>query len=144
MIMKQRYHRPFSDLAYDVENIIEHVFGESVNTQSELTPCADVVESDAGFTVELELPGVSPELVNVELNDGTLEVSGERPVEAEAEGRKVLKSERRSGAFRRTFKFSTQLDAEKISASFKHGILTVNLPKSEKVLPRKIEIQVGE
>ena len=147
MIMKQRYNRPFADLANDFENIIEHVFGDSANstsTTSTLAPRANVYEVDSGYSVELELPGVDPETVNVELNEGTLEISGDKNVELEVEGRKTLESERRSGSFKRTFKFSIQLDAEKITAGFKNGILTVDLPKSEKVLPRKIEVKVSE
>lgn len=144
MIMKQRYNRPFADLANDVENIIEHVFGENANSADSLTPRANVFETDTAFLVELELPGVDPGLVNVELNDGMLEIFGDKDFEAEVDGRKTLKLERRSGSFKRTFKFSTQLDAEKISASFKHGILAVDLPKAEQVLPRKIEIKVAE
>ena len=63
---------------------------------------------------------------------------------AEMEGTKVLKSERRHGSFRRTFKFAIPLNSDGIAAEFKHGILIVNLPKAEQVLPKKIEIKVAE
>ncbi len=144
MILKPRYDRPFSDLASDFENIIEHVFGDTNSGASHWSPRANVLESDHSYTIELELPGIDPTEVGIELNDGTLEVTGKKEAAVDVEGVKLLKSERSNGAFSRSFKFSTQLDAENISASFKHGILTVLLPKSEKVVPRKIEVTIAD
>ena len=144
MILKQRYQRPFSDLANDVENIIEHVFGDPGSHQSNWVPRSNVFETESEFIVELELPGIEPTAVDVELKEGSLEISGEKNLAEVIEGQQILNAERRSGTFSRSFKFSTQLDADKISASFKYGVLSVRLPKSEKVLPRKIEVQVAE
>lgn len=75
-----------------------------------------------------------------ELN--SYEISGEKKIPEPAEGSKLLKSDRQSGTFSRTYKFSTQLDADKISASFKNGMLLVELPKSDQVRPRKIEVKI--
>ena len=147
MIMKQRINlggHPFTDLANDFEKVIENVFGELTHTDTDWAPRANVLETDENYSVELELPGISPDDVSVELSDGTLEISGSKSVSSEIEGTKVLKSERRHGAFRRTFKFNAPLEADKISAEFKHGILTVTLPKSAEILPRKIEIKVAD
>lgn len=146
MITKDRIdnytNRPFSELALDFENIIEHVFGEGGSKAADWAPRANVMESDTGYVVELELPGISSDEVNVELKDGILEVSGSKSMEPE-EGIRLIKSERRTGTFGRKFKFTSQLDSEKISAEFKHGILTIDLPKSEKILPRKIDVKVA-
>ncbi len=148
MILRQRVDNrgtgnPLADFALDFENIFENVFGETKAT-SDWVPRSNVTETDAAYTVELELPGIGSDEVSVELKDGQLEIFGEKKTGELADGHKLLKSERRSGAFRRKYKFSTQLDAEKISANFKHGILTVQLPKAEQVLPRKIEVKIQD
>ena len=145
MILKQRMENStLNDLASDFENLFETVFGEGPKSPNTWAPRANVSETDASYLVELELPGVTGDDVNVELTDGSLVISGEKTVEEKGEGVKVLRSERRGGAFRRSFKFTMQLDAEKITANFNHGILKVELPKSEQVLPRKIEVKIGE
>ena len=146
MIMKQRINLggPLVDLATDFEKAFENVFGELTQTDSDWVPRANVLETDSGYNIELELPGVDGGEVSVELSEGTLEITGTKTVSTEIEGTRVLKSERRHGSFRRTFKFNTPLNSENISAEFKNGILTVSLPKSEQVLPRKIDIKVSE
>ena len=147
MIMKQRINlagRPFTDLANDFEKVIENVFGDLTQSDSDWAPRANVLETDSQYSVEIELPGISPDDVSVELSDGTLEVSGTKSVTSEMEGTKVIKNERRHGTFRRTFKFGTPLNSDSISAEFKHGILTVMLPKAEEVLPKKINIKVTD
>lgn len=148
MILRQRLDNsrtgsPLTDFALDVENIFEQVFGETRATnKTEWAPRSNVVETESVYIVEMELPGISSEDVSVELKDGSLEISGEKKIPEPAEGSKLLKSDRQSGTFSRTYKFSTQLDADKISASFKNGMLLVELPKSDQVRPRKIEVKI--
>ena len=147
MIMKQRINLsglPFTDLANDFEKVIENVFGDLKQSDTDWAPRANVLETEGNYSVELELPGINPEDVAVELTDGVLEVSGTKSVTADVDGIQVLKSERRHGSFRRTFKFSIPLNADGIAAEFKHGILTVVLPKAETVLPKKIQIKVAD
>ena len=143
MILKQRIDgSTFNDLATDFENLVEHVFGEG-NTQNTWAPRANVTETNSAYFVELELPGLAGDDVSVELSEGSLVISGEKSIETTDESTKVLRSERRTGSFSRSFKFQTQLDPERIAASFNNGVLRVELPKSEQVLPRKIDIKVG-
>ena len=139
MILKQRINNAsLTDLASDFENLFEQVFGEPGQPQNTWTPRANVLENDSSYLVEIELPGLSADDVAVELKEGRLSVSGEKTsVENDMT---VLKSETRNGKFSRSFKFPAQLSADKISANFKNGMLSVELPKSEAVLSRKIEI----
>jgi HSP20 family protein len=90
----------------------------------------------------IDLPGIMPEDVQVEFNDGVLTVSGERKVVEAVEGRKVHRSERRAGPFSRSVKLP-EVDGERISAQFKHGVLSVVAPKIPAVTPRKIEVKVS-
>jgi HSP20 family protein len=102
----------------------------------------DVFETNESFELMIDLPGIMPEDVQVEFNDGVLTVSGERKVVEAVEGRKVHRSERRAGPFSRSVKLP-EVDGERISAHFKHGVLTVVAPKIPAVTPRKIEVKVS-
>ena len=102
----------------------------------------DVVETNEAYELMIDLPGMMPEDVQVEFNDGVLTVSGERKVVEAVEGRKVHRSERAAGPFSRSVKLP-EVDGERISAQFKHGVLTVVAPKIPAVTPRKIEVKVS-
>jgi HSP20 family protein len=147
----QALNSSFGDMQIDLESFVDQIFGEkksacgtSTKPSCHWTPRTDVSESDTKYTIEMELPGFEATAVNVEIKEGVLQVSGERKKPEAVEGTKVVRRERVNGAFSRRFEFATQVDAEKIEASFKLGILTLHVPKSEEELARKIEIKVAE
>lgn len=117
------------------------VFEGVANRDNWSTPW-DVVETKDAYEIQLDLPGIAPEEVQVEFNDGVLTVSGERRAGEIVEGRKVHRNERRAGTFSRSVKLP-EVDGERISAEFKHGVLTVVAPKFPAVTPRKIEVKVN-
>jgi len=142
---KNRINTPFGDFQVDVENLFEQFFGDrEIAPQGRWLPHTNISESDTAYRVSIELAGVKPADVNVEMQDGVLEVSGKREKVALPEGVRALKVEQRTGEFRRKFEFPTLVDADKIEAAYENGVLLIELPKSEKVLPRKIEIKVTE
>ena len=105
------------------------------------TPAADVREEAEAFRIEIELPGVAPEQVEVTTDKRVLTVQGEKPAsEAQGEPSSWRVIERRRGAFRRTFQLPETAAEDRISASFSHGVLTVLVPKAELPKPRRIEI----
>jgi len=116
-------------------------YESATGAQSWATPW-DVVETNDAFELTIDLPGIMPEDLQVEFNDGILTVSGERKVVEAVEGRKVHRSERRAGPFSRSVKLP-EVDGERISAQFKHGVLSVVAPKIPAVTPRKIEVKVS-
>ena len=124
----------------DFEDVFQTFF-DSPKNKVAFQPRWDVVESGDSFQVQVELPGLSEEDVNVEFEDGVLSISGEKKVEHAEEG-KLHRRERFSGSFKRTLEFNVPVELDQIEASFTNGILEVNVPKSEKALPRKIDIQV--
>jgi len=134
------------DFQVDIENLFDHFFGNvsPASGQTSWTPSTNVTESETGYKVVMELPGVIADDVSIEIKDNTLDVHGNKTVTEPAEGERRARSERRSGDFRRKFEFSTSVNADGISAEFKHGLLTIELPKSEKVLPRKINIKSSD
>lgn len=144
------------DFQVDIENLFDQLFGGHVKnaaasaaataaaTVNGIFPRTDITESDSQYVLVMELPGVAATDVSIEMKEGCLDISGSKSVAQPGEGDRQLKQERRSGEFHRQFDFSTQVDSDKISADFKNGLLTIVLPKSEKSLPRKIEITTSE
>ncbi len=132
--------RPLGEL----EHFVNQVFGGTTEATGAFLPPADVREMEKGYQISLELPGVKPEEVSVEFNDGNLQISGEKKTECCGEAKSTsLRAERRKGPFTRTFQFSTDVDSEKISAAFENGVLCITLPKAAQVLPKKIQIKTG-
>jgi len=109
-------------------------------------PTVDLHENSDGFIVDAELPGLKKEDVQINFQDGTLSISGERKYAYEKKGEDGAKDEschrmeRFYGRFHRSFTFPTAVDADKIRASFDNGVLKVVVPKAEVVKPRQIEI----
>lgn len=108
------------------------------------SPSVDMVDTDGEYTVTAELPGVKPEDVHVEIDEGVLTLKGEKRDEREEKTRNRRIFEREYGSFERSFTLPRSVDPENVEAEFKNGILTVHLPKREESMGRKIEIQAGE
>ena len=108
----------------------------------EWAPAVDIQETDKEYIVKADLPEVKKEDVKVELEDGVLTVEGERKMEKEEKGKKFHKIEREYGKFVRRFALPTEIDAGKLSAEFKEGVLNVHLPKSPETKPKTVTVNV--
>jgi len=106
-----------------------------------LRPAVDVDENDKAYVVSVELPGVKKEDVGVELENGVLTIHGEKKSEREEKKGKRRWVERTFGSFQRSFTLPANALAERIEASFRDGILTVTVPKSEVPKPQTIAIK---
>ncbi len=107
------------------------------------SPALDVFDRKDELVAHVELPGLKKEDISISLHDGVLTVSGERKHEAatKKEGQ-TFRSERYFGKFQRSVSLPVAVDASKVKASYKDGILTVSLPKAEEAKPRQIEVNV--
>jgi HSP20 family protein len=115
---------------------------EGTRTRPIHTPATDIVESESGLTLRLDVPGAREEKVEVNLDGDVLTVTA--TIEEELlEGYRPLYSEYRSGDYRRSFRLIEEFDTEKIEATLTQGVLTLVLPKVAKKQPRKIEIKTG-
>ena len=94
-----------------------------------------------GYGNSVELPGMNPEDVHVEFKDGHLWVTGERKQESEEKGKTYHRVERRYGSFRRVIAIGNEVDAEKVDATYKDGVLTVDIPKAAAAQPKRIQIK---
>ena len=106
-------------------------------------PAVEVRDEQESFSVQAELPGLDKENVSVTFHDGVLSISGERKVTPEAQPGQVIRSERYYGRFLRRLAVNQPVDADKIQAAYKDGILTVTLPKRVEARPRSIQIQAA-
>jgi HSP20 family protein len=106
-------------------------------------PAMDLVEEGDHFVLRADLPGVSEEDVNIELEDNVLTVSGERKSEHGESREGYHRVERVAGRFARSLTLPDGVDPESIQARFENGVLTVRIPKPEQRKPRRVAINVG-
>lgn len=122
---------------------MDTLFGGLSGSNDLWTPPVDVEETPDQLILTAELPGMSHEDIDVELEDGVLTIQGEKKEEQKSEGTQGLLYERRWGSFTRRFTLPRAVDASGITANFENGILTVHVPKAEEAKGRKIEISAG-
>ena len=103
-------------------------------------PPVDIYETDDALVLQVELPGVSKDAVNVEVHEHTLRLSGERTREPAVTGGQYHREEGRYGAFQRAFRMPTIVDEAKIQATYQNGILALRLPKHAAATPQGIPI----
>lgn len=106
-------------------------------------PALDAWETEHAFTVQLDLPGVTPESVDLSFDRNVLTVRGTRPSALpprDKEERRVFFAERAYGTFARSLRFPQFVEADKIEAAYNNGVLTITVPKAEAAKPRKIAI----
>lgn len=106
-----------------------------------LSPAVDLAEDERSYTVTVELPGVKKEDVSVELQDDVLTIHGEKKSEREEKKGKSHWMERSYGTFSRSFSLPPTAQAEELKATFKDGVLTVEIPKREQAKTRQIAIK---
>ena len=110
-------------------------------SRSEWLPAVDISETDGEYRIDVEIPAVARENINVSVNDGVLTVAGERKVERAADG-KTHRVERPVGRFSRSFRLPENVDEQGIGATAKDGVLYLVVAKKEEEQPRSIDVKV--
>jgi HSP20 family protein len=105
-------------------------------------PHVDILEEQGELTLRVNMPGVGGDVIEINFADGVLTIQGKVRPRYEREPKFLLR-EYGIGDFYRTFQISEQVDASRISAEYKDGVLTVHLPKVEAAKPRKIDVRTG-
>jgi HSP20 family protein len=108
---------------------------------TKFTPALNLLENDTGYEVSVELPGMKPEDVTVELKEGNLWISGEKAEEKEEKDKTFHRIERRHGEFRRMVRLPGAVDPDKVEATFEHGVLHVKVLKTEEVKAKRIPVK---
>src|SRR5262245_12854163 len=104
-------------------------------------PPVDILETDDSLVVRAELPGMKAEEIEVSVENGTLTLSGERKTDARYDDQNVHRVESQYGAFARSFTLPTRVDPARVKATFRDGVLEIELPKAEDAKPRRVQIQ---
>lgn len=105
-----------------------------------VVPEVNIFETNESYILEADMPGVAKEGLEIELEGNTLTITGRREQKAEMPKTELLHRESLMADFRRVFELDPTIDAKKISAKMEQGVLTIILPKAEKVKPRKIVV----
>jgi len=107
------------------------------------SPALDVFQDKDNVFVKAELPGMKKEEIDISFQDGMLTIAGERKQESEVREGESYRSERFFGRFHRTVSMPTKVEADKIKATYKDGILTVDLPKAAEAKAKQIEVKIS-
>jgi HSP20 family protein len=106
-------------------------------------PHVDVAETEKGYEVAMDLPGIDPKQLSVEIREGALWVSGERKEEKEEKGKTFHRVERHYGAFRRLIPFELPVNREKVEAKYHEGVLKISVAKMPEAETKRIEVKAN-
>lgn len=127
------FQRRFGDL-FDREGFMTPA------QRGEWLPAVDIQETDDGYVFRMDVPGLKPEDLEVELHEGVLSIRGSRKEETREEDKGYVRVERRQGSFARQFRVPTSVRAESLSAKVADGVLTIEVPKGAAPEARKVPI----
>ena len=130
------------------DSMVESQFPEIVKSvgvkpyQGSAYPKVNVYEYDDKVGIVAEIPGLDKSQLNVEVEDGTLTISGDKHGVWEEEGAKVIRRELKASSFKRSFQLGELLDGDNIKANFKDGVLSISVPKIEPEKPKKTFVKI--
>jgi HSP20 family protein len=132
------------DRMLTLDRVFDQALGASLGRV--WVPAMDVAEKRDAYVVQAELPGLSPEQVDVSFEKNVLTIRGTKPAsfDTTSDGElRIFAAERVSGTFERAVRLPEFVNADRISASFANGLLTITVPKAEAAQPRKISVQMS-
>jgi HSP20 family protein len=142
-IYKWEPFRDMVNLRADMDRLFKSFFsGYPEEREGHWAPIIDIEEDKDSILVKVEVPGINKDDIKVTVRDNILSISGERKQEKEMKEKTFHRIERSYGKFSRTITLPTAVDAGKIKATYKDGILNVSLPKPESVKPKQIEVEI--
>jgi HSP20 family protein len=128
----------------EIKNVFDRVLGDDTDQSnvvtSQWTPRVDIKEEADRFVILADIPGVDPNDIEVHMDKGILSMKGERKSETKTENEKLTRIERSYGSFYRRFALPDSANAEGISATGKHGVLEISIPKKPETTPRRIAV----
>jgi HSP20 family protein len=136
MVLQDRMNRLFEDAT---QRRGQSGGGEDEFERADWTPAADIYETETGFLIALDLPGIKRDVLQIDIDDNRLIVKGVRVVEES----RTRRSERPRGKFLRTFAVPASIDQGQIAAEYKDGVLQIRLPKRAEQKAQKIEVKIS-
>jgi len=144
--MRNLMIRPASfGLAERLDSVFENFFGSAWDCSegSCFYPAVDVRETPENVEMTFEIPGMDKGDIKLWVENGVLTVSGERKIKKEEKEPNYLCAEIRQGSFTRSFRLPRAVDAGRISADYRNGLLIISIPRSEEAKPKEIEIKTA-
>ena len=150
----RRNRNPFSSLQNEINRVFDDFFNNGFSESSLLpsswtddqlaTPAVDIVENEKSFKVEAELPGMDQDDVEVTINDNYLTVKGEKKESKEDKDDNYVRRERYYGSYQRTISLPETANTDKAKATFKKGVLQVEIPKKEEAIKPSKKLEIKE
>jgi HSP20 family protein len=125
------------------QDSINRLFSDDGGKTRPWAPAVDILETENELVVKADVPGVELKDIDIQLENGTLTVKGERKFEKEEKNKGFHRMERSYGSFVRYFTVPDTVDAEHVRAGYEAGVLTITLPKKEVAKPRAIKVQIN-
>jgi HSP20 family protein len=139
---------PFADMAQlreQVNRLFEQNLprtGHEPMSARTWAPAVDIHETESAIVLEVEMPGIKPEEIDIQIVGDTLTIKGERKMAKEAKEKHYVRIERAYGAFQRSFTLGLPIEQNGVRAACKDGILEITLPKAETVKPKQVRVEV--
>ena len=130
------------DFQKEMNRLFESRWPAKANGNSFWAPPVDIIDEKDHIRIRADLPGLKKEDIEVSADNGILTIKGEKKEEKETKEKDYVRSERYYGAFHRSFSLPTGVDAQKVNASYKDGVLEVALPKREDAKPKQVKVEV--
>ncbi len=143
MLMKFDPWREMTRAQEEMGRLLEDRFVFRASESLGWTPATDIYEDEEGLTLKFELAGVDPKDVDIRFENGVLTIKGERKLEKEEQKENYHRVELSYGAFNRTFSLPPTVNADKIEAESKLGVLVIHLPKKAEAKPKSIQVKVN-
>jgi HSP20 family protein len=139
--------RDLLNISDEMNRLVSNVFGPESTRETSLfkgnwSPAVDISEDKDNYYLQIELPGMTKEDVKVKYEEGMLTVMGEKKTNREEKEVNYHRVERSYGKFERSFRITSQVVPDGISADFSNGVLSISLPKAEEVKPKEIDVKI--
>ena len=134
MVLQDRMNRLFEDATQRRQNDNGDQF-----ERADWTPASDIYETESGYLIAMDLPGIDRDALEIDIDDSRLSVKGTRAITET----KHHRTERPHGRFVRSFSVPASVDQAKIGAEYKDGVLKIRLPKRSEQKPKKIDIKIS-
>lgn len=134
---------PMGNFWQETDRLFDQFFRPAVLKEELFRPLVDIDESEAGYLLSFDLPGLKKEEINVEVKEGLLTVSGERKRETKNSEGGLTRVEKTYGQFQRSFNLPTNVDSERVEANLENGVLHLLIPKAEASRSKSVKIEDG-
>lgn len=137
-----RYWQPFQEIE-TIRQQLDNIFEDLTPTTTDWIPAVDLIDAGDNYTLDVVLPGLDAENINIEASRKSITISGERTAVETDDKQQVLRRERRYGSFRRVVNLPVAIEHEQVRADYNNGILTVHVPKTAEVRNQVVKVNVA-